>query len=56
MPIAVQDTDDQISAAKAQSDLPQMLVPLKSVKINGVLESGHAVLDVKLSYANLGTD
>jgi hypothetical protein len=33
-----------------------MLVPLKHVKINGTLECGHAILDVQLTYANLGSD
>lgn len=29
-----------------------MLLPLQNVKILGKLESGHALLDVQLSYAN----
>jgi len=33
-----------------------MLVPLQHVKINGVLESGHAFLDIQLTYANLGAE
>lgn len=33
-----------------------MLVPLQHVAITGVLEAGHAILDVQLSYANLGTE
>lgn len=33
-----------------------MLVPLKHVKIDGVMENGHATLDVQLSYINSGTE
>jgi len=31
-------------------------VPLKDVNIQGVLEAGHATLDVKLTYVNIGDD
>lgn len=34
----------------------QLLVPLKHVKVVGILEAGHAVLDVQLNYVNVGVD
>ena len=41
---------EQNSASK------QLLVPLTDVQIKGVLEAGHATIDVQLTYQNLGTD
>ena len=34
----------------------QLLVPLKDVDIQGVLEAGHAILDVQLTYANISDE
>ena len=34
----------------------QLLVPLQDVTIKGILEAGHATLDVQLSYSNIGDD
>lgn len=34
----------------------KLLVPLKDVNIKGILEAGHATLDVQLTYINAGDD
>lgn len=34
----------------------QLLVPLQDVTIQGILEAGHATLDVQLSFSNLGDE
>lgn len=34
----------------------QLLVPLKDVTIKGILEAGHATLDVQLTYSNISDD
>lgn len=34
----------------------QLLVPLQDVTINGSLEAGHAILDVQLTYSNIGDE
>lgn len=36
--------------------MKQALVPLKEIKINGILEAGHAILDVQLFYVNLSSE
>ncbi len=34
----------------------QLLIPLQDVNIQGVIEAGHAIIDVQLTYSNLGDE
>ena len=40
----------------ANAPIKQLLVPLTDVHIQGILEAGHATIDVQLTYKNMGEE